>query len=106
MAAIPKDVKPLEMKKTISQCDDSFNLSFSEASINDIQIGSPLKGGNFNHYGPKLEDACGAQQKELDSEAQDVIDYDAIDVNVAPEFQSEQEKLMAERKITTASQFN
>ena len=61
VAAIPKDVKPLEMKKTISQCDDSFNLSFSEASINDIQIGSPLKGGNFNHYGPKLEDACGAQ---------------------------------------------
>ena len=35
-----------------------------------------------------------------------MIDYDAIDVNVAPEFQSEQEKIAVERKRTTASQFD
>ena len=42
----------------------------------------------------------------MDSEAQDVIDYDAIDVNDVPEFQTEQEKIIAERKRTTASQFD
>ena len=81
-------------------------MSFSEASINDIKINSPLKGGNFDYKGPKLEDVGGAQQKELDTESQDVMDYDAIDQNGVTEYQSEQEKIFAERKKTTASQFD
>ena len=36
----------------------------------------------------------------------DVVDYDAIDLNPVSEYQSEQEKILAERKKTTASQFD
>ena len=49
------------IQPTIENCDDSFNLSFSEASINDIKVNSPLKGGNFDYYGPKLDECGGAQ---------------------------------------------
>ena len=49
------------IQPTIENCDDSFNLSFSEASINDIKVNSPLKGGNFGYYGPKLDECGGAQ---------------------------------------------
>ena len=73
------------IQPTIENCDDSFNLSFSEASINDIKVNSPLKGGNFGYYGPKLDECGGAQQKDMDPESQDVMDYDAVEVPSEPQ---------------------
>ena len=86
--------------------NDSFNLSFSEASINDIKINSPLKARNFDHYGPKIEDVGGVQPKDVDSEAQDVMDYDAIDQNGVSEYPSEAESIFDARRKTVTSQFD
>ena len=100
MAAMPD-----QTKKTIENCDDSFNLSFSEESlINDIKINSPLKGGNFDYRGPKLDECGGAQQKDMDPESQDVMDYDAMDH--PSESKPPQSKQSGSRKQTNTSQFN